>query len=179
MSREGRQLPSEREPAVIVTGDPTPRAPLGHAGGVPGIRVTGHTADEGGTTAVIILTDENPSPVTRRARTGAGTTPTGSRAPRCRTPPCARPGPCAPRGRPPARVPSPFPPRERRGRRRHPSRRPRCQPGQRPARHTGMAQTGMRRPLRRWLPYASWALVYAAAAAAGFWLVVYAAHQAG
>jgi hypothetical protein len=38
----------------------------------------------------------------------------------------------------------------------------------------------MRRPLRRWLPYASWALVYAAAAAAGFWLVVvYAAHQAG
>jgi hypothetical protein len=33
------------------------------------------------------------------------------------------------------------------------------------------------RPLRWWLRYASWALVYAAAA--GFWLVVaYAAHQA-
>jgi hypothetical protein len=38
----------------------------------------------------------------------------------------------------------------------------------------------MRRPLRWWLRYASWALVYAAAAAAGFCLVVmYAAHQAG
>ena len=45
----------------------------------------------------------------------------------------------------------------------------------------GMAQAGrMRRPLRWWLRYASWALVYAAATAAGFCLVVvYAAHQAG
>jgi hypothetical protein len=45
----------------------------------------------------------------------------------------------------------------------------------------GMAQAGwMRHPLSWWLRYASWALVYTAAAAAGFWLVVaYAAHQAG
>jgi hypothetical protein len=45
----------------------------------------------------------------------------------------------------------------------------------------GMAQAGrMRRPLSWWLRYASWALVYAAAVAAGFCLVVvYAAHQAG
>jgi hypothetical protein len=44
-----------------------------------------------------------------------------------------------------------------------------------------MAQAGrMRPPLSWWLRYVSWALVYAAAAAAGFWLVVaYAAHQAG
>jgi hypothetical protein len=46
----------------------------------------------------------------------------------------------------------------------------------------GMAQAGqMRHPLSRWLRYASWALGYAAAAAAGFWLVVlvYAAHAGG
>jgi hypothetical protein len=68
----------------------------------------------------------------------------------------------------------------RRGRRRHPPRWQRCQPGQRPARHTSMAQTGMRRRPQWWLGYTCWALVLAAAAAAGFWLVVvYAAHQAG
>jgi hypothetical protein len=38
----------------------------------------------------------------------------------------------------------------------------------------------MRRPPQWWLGYACWALVLAAVAAAGFWLVlVYAAHQAG
>jgi hypothetical protein len=38
----------------------------------------------------------------------------------------------------------------------------------------------MKHPLSWWLRYASWALVYAAATAAGFCLVVvYAAYQAG
>jgi hypothetical protein len=46
----------------------------------------------------------------------------------------------------------------------------------------GMAQAGqMRHALSWWLRYASWALGYAAATAAGFWLVVlvYAAHAGG
>jgi len=42
------------------------------------------------------------------------------------------------------------------GRRRRPPRRGRCPPGQRPARHTGMAHTGMRRPPQWWLGYACW-----------------------
>ena len=49
------------------------------------------------------------------------------------------------------------------------------------ASHGHGAQAGwMRHPLSWWLRYASWALVYTAAAAAGFCLVVaYVAHQAG
>jgi len=60
--------------------------------------------------------------------------------------------------------------------------KPWCQPGRPAARHMGMAQAGqMRHPLSWWLRYASWALGYAVAAAAGFWLVVlvYAAHAGG
>jgi hypothetical protein len=94
----------------------------------------------------------------------------------------ARPVPRAPRrwcgppgrSRPPATDrtgaggPPAFPRRHCRGRGRHPPGQPWCQPGRPVARHMGMAQAGwMRHPLSWWLRYASWALVYTAAAAAG------------